>query len=205
MRKKCNVIGLIFFLICLGLYSLFYYINTGKEELIKNDETEIYEEIETIDTSAEENKKNQIVVEIKGAIKNPNVYWIDEDSIVEDLINKAGGLNEDANINSINRAEKLKNHQLIVIPDNNNNNNENDNVNVNILGSNNNKLSSNLIDINTADEKELDSLPGVGPSKAKDIISYREKNGGFKSIEDIKNVKGIGESSFEKIKDKIIV
>ena len=205
MRKKCNVIGLIFFLICLGLYSLFYYINTGKEELIKNDETEIYEEIETIDTSAEENKKNQIVVEIKGAIKNPNVYWIDEDSIVEDLINKAGGLNEDANINSINRAEKLKNHQLIVIPDNNNNNNENDNVNVNILGSNNNNLSSNLIDINTADEKELDSLPGVGPSKAKDIISYREKNGGFKSIEDIKNVKGIGESSFEKIKDKITV
>ncbi len=203
MRKKCNVIGLIFFLICLGLYSLFYYINTGKEELIKNDETEIYEEIETIDTSAEENKKNQIVVEIKGAIKNPNVYWIDEDSIVEDLINKAGGLNEDANINSINRAEKLKNHQLIVIPDNNNN--ENDNVNVNILGSNNNNLSSNLIDINTADEKELDSLPGVGPSKAKDIISYREKNGGFKSIEDIKNVKGIGESSFEKIKDKITV
>ena len=122
---------------------------------------------------------------------------------MEDLINKAGGLNENADINSINRAEKLKNHQLIIIPDNSNH--ENTNVNVNILRSNKDNLSSNLININTADEKELDSLPGVGPSKAKDIIRYREEKGEFKSIEDIKNVKGIGESSFEKLKDKITV
>lgn len=202
MRKKYKIIGLIFFLVCSVFYCLFSYINTGKEELIKNDETEMYEEVESVDDSSEE-KKNQIVVEIKGAIKNPNVYWIDEESIVEDLINKAGGLNENADINSINRAEKLKNHQLIIIPDNSNH--ENTNVNVNILRSNKDNLSSNLININTADEKELDSLPGVGPSKAKDIIRYREEKGEFKSIEDIKNVKGIGESSFEKIKDKITV
>lgn len=202
MRKKYKIIGLIFFLVCLVFYCLFSYINTGKEELIKNDETEMYEEVKSVDASSEE-KKNQIVVEIKGAIKNPNVYWIDEESIVEDLINKAGGLNENADINSINRAEKLKNHQLIIIPDNSNH--ENTNVNVNILRSNKDNLSSNLININTADEKELDSLPGVGPSKAKDIIRYREEKGEFKSIEDIKNVKGIGESSFEKLKDKITV
>lgn len=202
MRKKYKIIGLIFFLVCSVFYCLFSYINTGKEELIKNDETEMYEEVESVDDSSEE-KKNQIVVEIKGAIKNPNVYWIDEESIVEDLINKAGGLNENADINSINRAEKLKNHQLIIIPDNSNH--ENTNVNVNILRSNKDNLSSNLININTADEKELDSLPGVGPSKAKDIIRYREEKGEFKSIEDIKNVKGIGESSFEKLKDKITV
>lgn len=202
MRKKYKIIGLIFFLVCSVFYCLFSYINTGKEELIKNDETEMYEEVESVDDSSEE-KKNQIVVEIKGAIKNPNVYWIDEESIVEDLINKAGGLNENADINSINRAEKLKNHQLIIIPDNSNH--ENTNVNVNILRSNKDDLSSNLININTADEKELDSLPGVGPSKAKDIIRYREEKGEFKSIEDIKNVKGIGESSFEKLKDKITV
>ena len=97
----------------------------------------------------------------------------------------------------------MKNHQLIIIPDNSNH--ENTNVNVNILRSNKDNLSSNLININTADEKELDSLPGVGPSKARDIIRYREEKGEFKSIEDIKNVKGIGESSFEKLKDKITV
>lgn len=203
MRKRHKIIGLIFFLICLSFYCLFSYINTGKEELIKNEDTDMYEEIKSVDDSTKEEKKNQIVVEIKGAIKNPNVYWIDEESIVEDLINKAGGLNENADINSINRAEKLKNHQLIIIPDNSNH--ENNDVNVNILRSNNDNLSSNLININTADEKELDSLPGVGPSRAKDIIRYREEKGEFKSIEEIKNVKGIGESSFEKLKDKITV
>ena len=203
MRKKHKIIGLIFFLICLSFYCLFSYFSTGKEELIKNEDKDMYEEIKSVDDSTKEEKKNQIVVEIKGAIKNPNVYWIDEESIVEDLINTAGGLSENADINSINRAEKLKNHQLITIPDNSNH--ENNNVNVNILRSNKDNLSSNLININTADEKELDSLPGVGPSRAKDIIRYREEKGEFKSIEEIKNVKGIGESSFEKLKDKITV
>ena len=91
----------------------------------------------------------------------------------------------------------------MIIPDKNNI--ENSNENVNILRNEKDNLSSKLININTADEKELDSLPGVGPAKAQDIISYREENGGFQSIEDIKNVKGIGESSFEKLKDKITV
>ena len=64
---------------------------------------------------------------------------------------------------------------------------------------------SKLININTAAESELDSLPGIGPSRAKDIIKYRETNGGFKSIEEIKNIKGIGASSFEKLKDLITI
>jgi len=203
MRKKHKIIGVTFLLICFAAYCLFSYINKGSEELIKNDDTELYDEIKSVDTSVEEKNRNQIVVEIKGAIRNPNVYWLNEDSIVEDLINKAGGLNENADVNGVNRAEQLKNHQLVIIPDKNNS--ENFNQNANVLRNNKDNLSSNLININTADEKELDSLPGVGPAKAQDIISYREENGGFKSIEDIKNVKGIGESSFEKMKDKITV
>ena len=62
-----------------------------------------------------------------------------------------------------------------------------------------------LININKATESELDTLPGIGPSRAADIISYRESNGGFKSIDEIKNVKGIGEASFEKLKEKITI
>ncbi|MEI6039824.1 MAG: helix-hairpin-helix domain-containing protein [Candidatus Berkelbacteria bacterium] len=61
------------------------------------------------------------------------------------------------------------------------------------------------ININTASLAELDKLPGVGPVRAGDIISYREKNSGFKTIEDIKNIKGIGDVSFEKIKDLITI
>lgn len=61
------------------------------------------------------------------------------------------------------------------------------------------------ININTADATELDKLPGIGPAKAADIISYRESNGGFKTIEEINNVKGIGDATFEKMKDMITV
>lgn len=203
MKRKFKIVGIAVLLISLGIYLFYSYIKTGKEELIKNDNEEIYEEIKSSDTSVETQNKNQIVVEIKGAINNPNVYWLEEESIVEDLINKAGGLTGSADTTGVNRAEKLKNHQLVVIPDKNNI--ENSNENVNILRTEKDNLSSKLININTADEKELDSLPGVGPAKAEDIISYREENGGFQSIEDIKNVKGIGESSFEKLKDKITV
>lgn len=203
MKRKFKIAGIAVLLISLGIYLFYSYIKTGREELIKNDNEEIYEEIKSNDTSVETQNKNQIVVEIKGAINNPNVYWLEEESIVEDLINKAGGLTGSADTTGVNRAEKLKNHQLVIIPDKNNI--ENSNENVNILRNEKDNLSSKLININTADEKELDSLPGVGPAKAQDIISYREENGGFQSIEDIKNVKGIGESSFEKLKDKITV
>ena len=65
--------------------------------------------------------------------------------------------------------------------------------------------SNGKININTANETELDSLPGIGPAKALEIIKYREKNGRFKSIEEIKNIKGVGEASFEKLKDSIKV
>lgn len=68
-----------------------------------------------------------------------------------------------------------------------------------------NSSTSEAINLNTASEAELDKLPGIGASKAKLIIAYRESNGGFTSIEEIKNVKGIGEATFEKLKDMIVV
>lgn len=202
MKSKLKLVGIICFLIAVGIYMTISYISTGKEELIKNCDEEIYEEVVSNDINEEENK-NEIVVEIKGAVKSPNVYWLTEGSIIGDLIEKAGGLTESADIAGVNRAEQLKNHQLVIVPDKNNV--ENNNENVNILRSQNNNLRNDIVNINTADEKELDTLPGVGPAKAQDIISYREENGAFKSIEDIKNVKGIGESSYEKLKDKITV
>lgn len=205
MKKNYKLIGVLVIAAASVLFLIYSYISSGKNELIKNDSEDIYEEtIESSETSA---ASEEIVVEIKGEIKNPNVYWLAEDSIVEDLITKAGGLTENADTGSVNRAEKLKNHQLIIIPDKNSTQKieGNNDINTGILRNEKDNSSSKLININTADEKELDSLPGIGPSKAKDIISYREENGEFKSVDDIKNVKGIGDSSFEKLKDKITV
>lgn len=201
MNNRYKVVGVSVFAIFILVFLIGSYIRSGNNELIKNESEDVYEESQLNIEAYKEEK--EIVVEIKGAIKNPNVYWLTENSIVEDLIKEAGGLTENADISGVNRAEKLKNHQLITIPDKNSVQNNTDSTN--ILGVNNDSLGKGLTNINTADEKELDSLPGIGPSKAKDIISYREKNGEFKSIEEIKNVKGIGESCFEKLKDKISV
>ena len=147
-----------------------------------------------------EEPKRIIHVEIKGEVEKPDVYKVEEGSIVKDLIDKAGGLTEKANIENINRAKKISDNELIIIP--------NDSNVDEVSGSNftnTTEEENGKININTADLSKLKEIPGVGDVKAKSIIDYREKNGGFKSIEDMKNIDGIGDKTFEKIKDSITI
>ena len=178
-----------------------------KDEYMKNifvEEESLKENIEeesvaTIGTNIDSSNESKIVVEIKGEVKKPDVYEIQQGSIIKDLIDIAGGLTEDANIDSINRAEKLRDNQLIVIPNK-------DDISKGIIISNGTGTSSEeIININSASLSELQNINGIGEVKAQSIIDYREKKGGFKSIEDIKNVEGIGDKTFEKIKDKISI
>ena len=178
--------------------------------------------------SKEEEKEivNKIKVDIKGSVQSPGVYELDEDSRVIDLINMAGGLLKDSNTELINLSMKLKDEMTIIIYSNkeidnykkNNNKKEivyievekcpdkiNDAcINKTTESKNSDKL-DNKISINNASIQELVKIPGVGEAKAKDIVFYREKNGLFKTIEDIKQVSGIGDSLFEKIKDNITI
>ena len=108
----------------------------------------------------------------------------------------------EANIGKINRADKLRDNQLIVIPNKNELSNANTNINVSKEG---NTAEEGIININTASLEELQKINGVGEVKAKSIINYREKNGGFKSIDEMKNIEGIGDKTFEKMKDQITV
>ncbi|AOR22695.2 competence protein ComEA [Clostridium taeniosporum] len=181
------------------------YVKSGKNELVKNDNSSIFVEDENCNSDEEEKieelKDKKIVVEIKGEVKNPDVYKLSDESIVKDVIEIAGGLTEEADISNINRAQKLKNHELIYI---HNKNEVKDSIsyaqnNLNILNN------SGKININCAQVEELKNLNGIGEAKAKRIIEYREKVGSFNSIEDIKNIDGIGEKSFEKLKDQIEV
>lgn len=142
---------------------------------------------------------NTIVVEIKGEVMEPDVYTLSEGSIIKDLIEMAGGLTEEADISNINRAKEINNHDLIIIR------NIND-VNIDVEAENNEvneESDDGKISINDSDISKLKEIPGIGEVKANSIISYREKNNGFKSIEELKNVDGIGEKTFEKIKDNI--
>lgn len=148
--------------------------------------------------------KKQITVEIKGEVANPDVYILEDGSIVKDLIDIAGGLTSDGDISKINRADKLRSHQLVYIPNKNDSTTTNANGNVSEAPVQ-SSSDSNIININTATKDELKKISGIGDSKAQKIIDYREKNGGFNSIEDIKNVDGIGEKTFENLKEEIEV
>lgn len=163
--------------------------NIFEDNSIDNKELLVTNEKEEVDIP-------KIFVEIKGEVLKPDVYELEEDSIVKDLIEIAGGLKEEADISNINRAKKLKNNELVIIP------NINDKNSITVFNEISNE-SEELININLADISELKKITGIGEVKAQSIIDYREKSGGFKSIEEIKNVDGIGEKTFEKIKDEI--
>ena len=136
-------------------------------------------------------EKSTILVDLKGAINFPNVYEIKIGTILYELINLAGGLTSKADISNINLATIINDNQMIVIPEKK-------------IIINNEGLSNGLININTATLEDLCNIPGIGTAKATNIITYRNQNGFFISIADIKNVKGIGDELFNKMKENTV-
>lgn len=177
------------------------------------------------DTQSKEEfvKKENIYVDIKGAINNPGVYLMNSDSRIIDVIKEAGDLTEQADTSVLNLSKKVTDEMYIIVYTKEEINEYRDKLittkelvkelekkyecpdNENDACLKPNKDSINTkININTASKEELETLAGIGPSKADSIIEYRETNK-FNSIEDIKNVNGIGDSLYEKIKDLIEV
>lgn len=141
--------------------------------------------------------KGPVYVDIKGAIKHPNVYKMSSADRVIDLLNKAELL-EDADVSQINLSEKLTDQKMIYIPHKGQKNIESQ------LGTNKsqvNQSNTNVkVNLNTASASELMSVPGVGQSKANAIIEHRNQQGAFQDIEELKKVKGFGNKTFEKLK-----
>lgn len=128
-------------------------------------------------------ESNIYSVSISGSVVNPGTYTVTKDSNLGYLISLAGGLKEDADITSFNSSATLVNGG---------------NYYISYI-----RVGENKISINSANQAQLDTLPGIGEVFAKRIIEYRSKNGQFKTIEELKNVKGIGESLFESLKDLV--
>lgn len=143
----------------------------------------------------------RLYVDISGCVESPGVYEVEEGTRLFQLIEKAGGLTENADIEGINRAETVSDGQKIIIYAES----EEAQRAGGTVNDKERSASNGKININTAGESELQDIPGVGPVTADRIIVYREENGRFSSIEDIKNVSGIGEKTFEKLKDHITV
>ena len=170
-------------------------------------ELEVIEEnnIETKETETYE-LEEKIIVHIAGEVKKEGILEIEEGSRIADVIDKAGGTTADADLSNINLAYEVEDGQKIYIP--NKNNKENVEYIIEKAGEgiiNNEENTSKKININTASQTELETLSGIGPSTALKIIQYREENGDFDSIEDIKNVSGIGDAKFNNIKEEITV
>lgn len=223
--KKINKKIVVYIIIISVIALIIHEVAIKKENFIEN-----ITDINTIETSEEnetkEQKKvditNKIMVYITGEVKNPGIYELEENSRIKDVIEKAGGLKETADITDINLATILQDEDKITIPTKDKTMEEKQNteriqsnkqsktteksqnttsISTNTTGKNQNTK----VNINTATQTELETLPGIGPSTASKIVSYRKENGKFKSIEEIKKVNGIGESKYKKIKELIKV
>ena len=211
-NKKKIIISIILIILMIILITI-YIINTNeKEEIDLNIILLENSEEENVEITNEIYEEEKIAVHIIGEVKKEGIIYLEEGSRVADAIEKAGGETKEADLSKINLAYILQDGEKIYVP------NKNDETaeyitkeNGNNLISEGNNTSNNLkgendkVNINTATLNELDSLPGIGPSTAQKIIDYREENGNFKTIEDLQNVKGIGDAKFEEIKEKIIV
>ena len=206
-------IGCICIIIIISVFLIVFYSQKEKQNEVYDNFFEI-DNIENTISLEEKNISNtienqinieKIKVYITGEVNSPGVKEVEDGARIEDVIVLAGGLTEFANINKVNLAYKLEDGQKIYIP------NVNEKVEEYITEENGEgiveKTSKSLgkININTADIGKLCELPGVGESLASRIVLYREENGKFKSIDDLKNVSGIGEKKFESLREYIVV
>ncbi|MBY0123859.1 helix-hairpin-helix domain-containing protein [Bacillus sp. S/N-304-OC-R1] len=194
----------------IGCIAAIYFIFQPVEE-----SGEVFEENEWLLTSEDNDDESLenilmteiVLVDVKGAVKNPGVYEATGNDRVIDLITKAGGLNENADETQINFALRVEDEMVIYVPkigEISESAAGEPPAGVGNIGAGQEK-NDGKVNLNTANESELQTLPGIGPAKASAIIEYRETNGPYKVIEDLKSISGIGEKTFEKLKDSIKV
>lgn len=236
MIKKYLNTFLISFVILLitiqyGLFAYFYYVKGFKSDNI-NQSQEVVETFE--EETNEKEKLSEFYVEIKGAVNSPGVFKVTSDNIINDVINMAGGLKNNAYTKNINLSKTVSKEMVVYVFTNYeysllNTKEETTECNcpkqdistctnkgASVITSDENKPeevpnsdseteNNNKININTASKETFTSLSGIGDAKAQKIIDYRNENGLFKSIEELKNVSGISEKLFEQIKEFITI
>ncbi len=204
-----------------SLYNTYYLTNQYSKETVTQPDNSLEESSKEETKELESIPEEKYYVDIKGYVKKPGVYEVSKTSIVNDCLKLAGGLLKNADTTTINLSKPVsaamviyvpKKNEVIksttdktttttteipnnaAIPDNSNTSSDTSSTTLNIK-----------INLNTASKEELTKLRGIGEAKAQDIIDYRNTNGSFKTIEEIKNISGIGDALFAKIKDNIRV
>jgi competence protein ComEA len=195
MKNRKKIIGSIFLIIIFIVVAIVSFIFTGSKKVPDKD---IFIDTNIASNSNSSDKittnSTNITVEIKGEVNSPNVYILKYGSRIKDLISLAGGVLQDSDTSNINLARKLKDEDYIFIPKKGD---------TSVTNQSKVKNASDKIDINSASKEELDSLSGIGPVTAEKIVSYREKNGPYSSVDDLKKIGGIGDKTLSKFIDKI--
>jgi len=174
---------------------VFHYITSEKktENIGVTAEELAVSDIE--DGEEKEVETSEIFVDVKGAVNNPGMYEAKLGERVMDIIERANGFTDNAAQDAVNLAERLKDEMVVYVP-------REGEEQVKAAGE---KEKGALVNINEASTAELLTLPGIGEAKAAAVIDYREQNSGFKEKEELKEISGIGEKTFEKLMDLITV
>ena len=196
--------------ICTGLGLLvggFFLLKPDSQTPVK--ETNLQAEVAAVskDSSTEKEEKDEsveqdlITVDVKGAVKSPGIYDLPVGSRVNDAVQKAGGLTEQADSKSLNLAQKVSDEALVYVPS------KGEEVASQQAGSGAPSSTSKdkKVNLNKASLEELKQVKGLGGKRAQDIIDHREANGKFKSVDELKKVSGIGAKTIEKLKDYVTV
>ena len=201
IKEKKVLCGFLLLTLLCGVFASLYVVEVTAEEAYICPKTDVSTETST--------SSDEVVVDIKGAVVNPGIYRVQESAIVHDIIVLAGGLTEDADTSNLNlskkvtdemvitvytheEVEKLEKQDAIVEADKDSSKTDD-------------KSETGLISLNTATLEELMSLPGIGESKGKSIIQYRENCGRFTKKEDLLNISGIGEKVYAELEAYITI
>lgn len=207
LKKNISIIIMLVAILIIGI--VLYKKEEGTHD-VQNIFDEIENNINEVENVVTEETK-QIAVHITGEVKKTGVIYLKEGSRIIDAIEKAGGTTKNADLEKVNLAYVLQDGQKVYIPNKKNNASvyisEDSGQDVIDNGNTNTKTENKRkkININTANKEELQSISGIGPALAEKIVSYRNTNGKFKKVEDLKNVNGIGESKYRNIKDSICI
>lgn len=198
-KYKSYVIAAVIALVCVGIG-----LNASKQ----NSDTELVQTASNSNKQIESHQLRQkvktagfITIDIAGAVKKQGVYRLRANARIQDAILAAGGLAKNADLKQVNRAQSVQDQAKIYIPYQGETSLLNDQEQVETETASN----SDKINLNTASKDDLLKLNGIGDKKAEQIIAYREQNGEFKSVEELKNVSGIGEKTLANLKDQVTV
>lgn len=218
LTKKQKIIFFIIitFMTCIILYYLYTSLDQYNYSIsdVEPDNNILFNNIYDNNIQTLE-KQKEILIHVSGCVKNNGIVKLKENSRINDAIEAAGGLTSDADLSNINLAYILEDGEKIYIPKKGEEiaeesytssvTSETSSIKSGSSSSTTSSSKTSKININKATQTELETIPGIGPSTALKIINYREENGKFNSIEDIKNVSGIGDTKYEKMKDYITV